>query len=675
MTVDTDTSDASQYRRRLYQVLAEESVTLSERVVAALEVGREYLGVENGHVARIDRDRDRREVYLSTGDADGVVTEGEVSALATSYCRVTLERESPLAMSDVPAEPGWEDRYAEHGVGCYLGVELTLGEETFGTLCFVDRDARSRSFTEAERSFAELVARSVERELASARYEDRLDEHREAIDTRERRLERSERKYESLVETAPDAIVLVDTDTEELAEANAAAADLTGYAERDLVSTAWRELVVGVAPDDDDVGDRLVDRLVAADGPVDSHPDGSPLRVRHRDGSAIPVEVSASHVTLDDGQYVQAVFRDVTERRERQRELRLKDRAIEEAQVGITIAEAGEAEDPLVYANPEFTRLTGYDREAVIGRDCRLLQGERTNGGTTAALGEAIEAGEPVQQEVLNYRADGTPFWNEVTVTPVHDADGDVTHFVGFQRDVTERKRRETLVSVLNRVLRHNLRNDMTVVRGHAALLASEYDGPVAESGETIAETAEELVALSEKARTLEQVADDPGDPAERDPVTVAESVVDRVREQYPEADIAVRTAAESVPPVLGTDRLERALFEVVENAAQHAGAASTVRVVVATDDDGVTVRVSDEGPGLASNERAVLDGRSETPLEHGTGLGLWLANWIVTGIGGELEVVDPEGEGTTLEVGLRTATQRAVEAGEPTPSAIGLDD
>jgi signal transduction histidine kinase len=82
-----------------------------------------------------------------------------------------------------------------------------------------------------------------------------------------------------------------------------------------------------------------------------------------------------------------------------------------------------------------------------------------------------------------------------------------------------------------------------------------------------------------------------------------------------------------------------------------------------------------DDGPGLASNERAVLDGRSETPLEHGTGLGLWLANWIVTGLGGELEVVDPDGEGMTLEIGLQTATQRAVELGEPTPSAIGLDD
>jgi K+-sensing histidine kinase KdpD len=156
----------------------------------------------------------------------------------------------------------------------------------------------------------------------------------------------------------------------------------------------------------------------------------------------------------------------------------------------------------------------------------------------------------------------------------------------------------------------------------------------------------------------------------------VVDAVADRVRGQYPEADIAVRTAAaESVPPVLGTDRLERALFELVENAAQHAGAASTVRVVVATDEDGVTIGVSDDGPGLASNERAVLDGRSETPLEHGTGLGLWLANWIVTGIGGEIEVLDPEGAGTTLEVGLRTATQRAVEAGEPAPSAIGLDD
>jgi PAS domain S-box-containing protein len=672
-------TDAEQYRRRLYEVLSDGTLSLEERIVAALDVGRQYLGVENGHVTRIDRSAEEQVILLSTDEGAGIVPEGEPTPLSRTYCRTTIERDAPLAMSDVPAEPGWDERYREHGLACYLGVELTVDGETFGTLCFVDREVRERSFSEMERSFAELLARSVERELEVDRYESQLDGRREELAARERRLERSERKYESLVETAPDAIVLVDADTGELVEVNASMAELTGYEESELVGRDGRTMLVagGEAGADDGVETSTIVSLVEADAPMDRLSDGTPIRVRRRDGDPVPVEVSADRVELDGKRYVQAVVRDVRERRERERELRLKDRAIEEAQVGVTIAAAGDGTNPLEYVNPEFCRLTGYDRDEVVGRDCRMLQGERTGEGPVAAMAAAIRAEESVQEELLNYRADGTPFWNEVTVTPVRDRQGEVTHFVGFQQDVTDRKRRETLVSVLNRVLRHNLRNDMTVVRGHANLLqGGEGNVDVADSATTIAETADELVELSEKAQTLEQVAADPGELRRIDPHEVTASVADRVRDAYPGADVDV-AVADSVPAVVATGRLERALFEILENAAAHAGEAPSVCLSVshAEADERVSIRIEDDGPGLASNERAVLDGRSETPLEHGTGLGLWLANWIVTGLGGELEVVDSETSGTTVDVRLPAVSPRATGWESPIPSAIGLDD
>ena len=665
---------AEQYRRRLYEVLGEQTLSLSERVVDALEVGRRYLGVEKGHIARVDQSAGEQEIFLSTGEGDATLMEGAVSALSTAYCRTTLERDEPLALSDVSEDPDWEERYGEHGLACYLGVELTIADESFGTLCFVDRTPREREFTQSERSFVELLARSVERELETARYEERLDERREELDERERHLERTEQKYESLVEMAPDAILLVDAETGELTEVNRAALSLTGYDRADLVGRS----VYDILPDENEAHYReFSDWFVTGTEPTDRLDDGTPLEVVRRDGSRVPVELSADYVELDGSRYVQAVVRDVTERRERERELRLKDRAIEEAQIGVTIAEVGEDGNPLLYANPEFCRLTGYDRDRVVGRDCRMLQGERTGEGPVSALGEAIAAEESVQEELLNYRADGTPFWNQVTVTPVRDERGEVTHFVGFQQDITQRKRRETLVSVLNRVLRHNLRNDMTVVRGHANLLAEEHEGEVASSAATIAETAEGLVGLSEKARTLEQVAADPGTPGRTDPAEVVEDVVDRVEDHYPGTDADVEAAADPVPPVVATDRLERALFEILDNAAAHAGADPEVCVdlSVAEGDERVAIRIEDDGPGLASNERAVLDGRSETPLEHGTGLGLWLANWIVTGLGGEIRVDDPDDTGTAVSILLHGAAPRAEGTTTPTPSAIGLDD
>ena len=99
----------------------------------------------------------------------------------------------------------------------------------------------------------------------------------------------------------------------------------------------------------------------------------------------------------------------------------------------------------------------------------------------------------------MNYRANGTPFWNKLTVTPVTDSTGEVSHFVGIQRDVTGRKRRERLIGVLNRILRHNLRNDMNVVGGLGETIASTAEGEVSTYGKTVAKTAWDLVTLTKK--------------------------------------------------------------------------------------------------------------------------------------------------------------------------------
>lgn len=118
----------------------------------------------------------------------------------------------------------------------------------------------------------------------------------------------------------------------------------------------------------------------------------------------------------------------------------LKERVMDEAPVGITISDPDREDNPLVYVNDAFERLTGYSREDVLGRNCRFLQGEQSDPEAVSELRSAVEAARPVTVELVNYRRDGEPFWNEVTVAPLRDADGEVTNYVGFQVDVTERK-------------------------------------------------------------------------------------------------------------------------------------------------------------------------------------------------------------------------------------------
>jgi len=138
-------------------------------------------------------------------------------------------------------------------------------------------------------------------------------------------------------------------------------------------------------------------------------------------------------------------------------ELRLKERAIDEAPVGITIVDATRPDEPMIYINDAFERLTGYSKSFAVGRNCRFLQGEESEPEAVDELRAAVESGESASVELLNYRTDDTPFWNRVDIAPVHDADGEVSHFVGFQMDITERTAAEMQVKREREDLKHLL--------------------------------------------------------------------------------------------------------------------------------------------------------------------------------------------------------------------------
>jgi len=122
----------------------------------------------------------------------------------------------------------------------------------------------------------------------------------------------------------------------------------------------------------------------------------------------------------------------------------LKERAMDEAPVGITVADATQPDEPLVYVNEAFERLTGYPTEQVLGRNCRFLQGPDTDPEAVGELRAGIDAAEPVSVELRNYRRNGEPFWNRVDIAPIRDESGAVTHYIGFQTDVTRRRRAAT---------------------------------------------------------------------------------------------------------------------------------------------------------------------------------------------------------------------------------------
>jgi phosphoserine phosphatase RsbU/P len=139
-------------------------------------------------------------------------------------------------------------------------------------------------------------------------------------------------------------------------------------------------------------------------------------------------------------------------------QLALKDRALAAAAEGITIADARLPDRPLIYANEGFARVTGYPVEEVIGRNCRFLQGPGTSPAATARIRAAIADERECLVEILNYRRDGTTFWNRLSITPVRDDGGGVTHFIGIQSDVTARRDAEQGLRRAKEALEHDLR-------------------------------------------------------------------------------------------------------------------------------------------------------------------------------------------------------------------------
>jgi signal transduction histidine kinase len=294
----------------------------------------------------------------------------------------------------------------------------------------------------------------------------------------------------------------------------------------------------------------------------------------------------------------------------------------------------------------------------VVGDNCRFLQGEETDEATVTEIREAIESNTPIRTEILNYRADGTPFWNKLTIAPVTGADaGDVTHYVGIQEDVTTKKRRNRLIEVLNRVLRHNLRNDLGVIQGFATEIARRTDGEVARMARRISETTTGLTALSEKAQEFQTAVRDSEALAPRDVLADVEAVVTELRTEFPETEFSIETTA--CEDVMATERIRLALRELGVNAAEHGNSSPVTYRVETTADGEIAIHIRDDGPGLPEMERQVLEVGRETPLEHGSGLGLWLVNWIVTGLGGE--VTTTVDDGTTVTVRFSPAADGAV--------------
>lgn len=260
---------------------------------------------------------------------------------------------------------------------------------------------------------------------------------------------------------APAAVLMIDLESREVVYANAAAIELTGDRVRLPVDVDdW-----GDAAGLTDLGGRRMSEtqsplsLVASGVPVAGEPvavhdaarRGSTATAEQREASegrllwvtgfglAGTAPVAPEAASLESRALVVFLRLSGTEHGDRRHLEVLRDRAVVATEMSFTITDPRQPDDPLIWVNPSFTRLTGYTHDDVVGRNCRLLQGPNTDRSTVAQISDALRRREPITSVLLNYRKDGTAYWNQVSISPVFDGSGELVNFVGVQNDVTER--------------------------------------------------------------------------------------------------------------------------------------------------------------------------------------------------------------------------------------------
>lgn len=322
-----------------------------------------------------------------------------------------------------------------------------------------------------------------------------------------------------------------------------------------------------------------------------------------------------------------------------------RDFVLEEIDNGVVVLDT---DDRIVDINSTARQILG-SQERIVGRKIQELDRAKQ------ILGDTSDA-EPVQEIWIEDHGGDKCY--ETTVTGIKtDRGGDAGRVI-LMHDITDRKKREEeldlLKDVMSRFLRHNIRNELNVVNGYAKMIADDVPGYQDELRQII-ETTNKVVERSSKTRTIESVLENSGDRVTVNVVNYVEDAVQKVRNQYPDAEIHVHAPDEAYAEVIG--HTSTAVMNLVENAVEHNDCEAQVEVTVEALDDWVEIRVEDDGPGIPEHEIEVLREKEETSLRHGSGFGLWLINWIAEKSGGELRF-DVE-NGTTATLRLRKASQQ----------------
>ncbi len=346
--------------------------------------------------------------------------------------------------------------------------------------------------------------------------------------------------------------------------------------------------------------------------------------------------------------------------------------ALQMSRLPMCLTDPNQPDLPLVFVNEAFQRLTGYDEAELLGRNCRFMQGEATDPAMVRQLREAIAAHRDVTVELVNYRRDGTLFWNALYISPVFDPPGQLRYFFASQLDVTRRKQAEAALLQAQR---------MEAVGSMASGVAHEFNGLLT----VVIGSAQQAMARAVDERQRRQL--DRIEAAARSAGRLTQQMLSFARRQFHSPKLAdlnrlveamgsglAKLSGGSVhltldlmpsplPVSLDAGQLELALDNLVRNAvdAMPAGGRLTVRTALPDGDaagQGIALTVTDTGVGMTPEvaHRAVEPFFTTRPSGKGRGLGLSMVAGFAEQSGGRLDIESAPGQGTRITLRLPRA-------------------
>jgi PAS domain S-box-containing protein len=402
-------------------------------------------------------------------------------------------------------------------------------------------------------------------------------------------------------------------------------------------------------------------------------------RIR-KDGSRFWASVVITALYDDFGQHhgFAKVTRDITDRKQAQEGMELRDRAIGAFTQGVCITDPTQTDNPIVYVNDSFLRLTGYTRGEVEGKNCRFLQGPKSAPESVEQIRSAIREGRSCLVELVNYRKDRTPFWNALSLSAIHDTAGRVTHFVGVQTDISPFKLLEQqfrqaqkmeAVGQLAGGVAHDFNNLLTIISGYSELLLGilpsndpkrEAVKAISEAGERAAGLTRQLLFFSRQAVLETKVLD---------LNEVVKETTNLLRRMLGE-DILLTAVLDPHLSRIKVDpgQMGQILMNLAVNArdAMPQGGKLTVETSNVHLDESYAAQQSDHKPGHYVKLTLSDDGCGMTPEIQarifepffttkgpgkGTGLGLATVFGIVKQSGGSINLYSELGHGTTFKI------------------------